>query len=85
MVYVALIVLVATQVVLFRTRLACAYGPWRASAGRGHGRHHVYVLRYGAVITAGYSPGLRGAFCPSHRQHIRPGHDGRSGYIAWPP
>lgn len=63
MVYVALLVLVGTQVLLFRTRLGLRL--------RSVGEHpqaadtagiNVYALRYGAVITSGVLSGLAGAF-----------------------
>src|ERR1700693_1358049 len=63
MVYVALIVLLLTQVILFRTRLGLRL--------RSVGEHpqaadtagiNVYALRYGGVITSGILSGLAGAF-----------------------
>jgi general nucleoside transport system permease protein len=84
MVYVALIVLVLTQVVLFRTRLGLRL--------RSVGEHpqaadtagiNVYMLRYGAVITSGLLSGLAGAFLSiGIANTFVPGMTDGRGYIA---
>lgn len=84
MVYVALLVLVATQVVLFRTRLGLRV--------RSVGEHpqaadtagiNVYALRYGAVITSGLLSGLAGAFLAIGISNtFVPGMTDGRGYIA---
>ena len=84
MVYVAIIVLVLTQVVLFRTRLGLRL--------RSVGEHpqaadtagiNVYVLRYGAVITSGLLSGLAGAFLSiGIANTFVPGMTDGRGYIA---
>jgi simple sugar transport system permease protein len=84
MVYVALIILLATQVVLFRTRLGLRI--------RAVGEHpqaadtagiNVYVLRYGAVIMSGLLSGLAGAFLSIGLANtFVPGMTDGRGYIA---
>jgi simple sugar transport system permease protein len=84
MVYVALVVLVLTQVVLFRTRLGLRL--------RSVGEHpqaadtagiNVYILRYGAVITSGLLSGLAGAFLSiGIANTFVPGMTDGRGYIA---
>ncbi len=84
MVYVTLLLLVATQVLLFRTRLGLRI--------RSVGEHpqaadtagiNVYALRYGAVITSGLLSGLAGAFLSIGLANtFVPGMTDGRGYIA---
>jgi simple sugar transport system permease protein len=84
MVYVALLVLVGTQVLLFRTRLGLRL--------RSVGEHpqaadtagiNVYALRYAAVITSGVLSGLAGAFLAiGIANTFVPGMTDGRGYIA---
>jgi ABC-type uncharacterized transport system permease subunit len=84
MVYVALLVLVGTQILLFRTRLGLRL--------RSVGEHpqaadtagiNVYALRYGAVITSGLLSGLAGAFLSiGIANTFVPGMTDGRGYIA---
>jgi simple sugar transport system permease protein len=84
MVYVALLMLVATQVLLFRTRLGLRI--------RSVGEHpqaadtagiNVYALRYGAVISSGLLSGLAGAFLSIGLANtFVPGMTDGRGYIA---
>jgi len=84
MVYVALLVLVGTQVLLFRSRLGLRI--------RSVGEHpqaadtagiNVYVLRYGAVISSGLLSGLAGAFLAIGISNtFVPGMTDGRGYIA---
>jgi general nucleoside transport system permease protein len=84
MVYVALLLLVGTQVLLFRTRLGLRL--------RSVGEHpqaadtagiNVYVLRYGAVIASGLLSGLAGAFLSiGIANTFVPGMTNGRGYIA---
>src|SRR5256884_7527654 len=83
MVYVALVLLVAIQIFLFRTRLGLRI--------RSVGEHpqaadtagiNVYTLRYGSVVTRGLLSGLAGAFL-LHRipNTVLPGMTGGRGHI----
>ena len=84
MVYIALLVLLGTQVLLFRTRLGLRL--------RSVGEHpqaadtagiNVYVLRYGAVVTCGLLSGLAGAFLAiGIANTFVPGMTDGRGYIA---
>lgn len=84
MVYIALILLVAIQVLLFRTRLGLRI--------RSVGEHpqaadtagiNVYALRYGAVVTSGILSGLAGAFLSiGIANTFVPGMTDGRGYIA---
>ena len=84
MVYIALLVLVGTQVLLFRTRLGLRI--------RSVGEHpqaadtagiNVYLLRYGAVISSGLLSGLAGAFLAIGISNtFVPGMTDGRGYIA---
>src|SRR6266513_2993424 len=84
MVYVALILLVAIQIFLFRTRLGLRV--------RSVGEHpqaadtagiNVYTLRYGAVVTSGLLSGLAGAFLSiGIANTFVPGMTDGRGYIA---
>ena len=84
MVYVALLLLVAIHVLLFRTRLGLRI--------RSVGEHpqaadtagiNVYALRYGAVITSGLLSGLAGAFLSIGLANtFVPGMTDGRGYIA---
>jgi simple sugar transport system permease protein len=84
MVFVAVIVLVLTQVILFRTRLGLRI--------RSVGEHpqaadtagiNVYLLRYGAVVTSGLLSGLAGAFLSiGIANTFIPGMTDGRGYIA---
>jgi len=84
MVYVALVLLVAIQIFLFRTRLGLRI--------RSVGEHpqaadtagiNVYTLRYGAVVTSGLLSGLAGAFLSiGIANTFVPGMTDGRGYIA---
>jgi ABC-type uncharacterized transport system permease subunit len=84
MVYVALVLLVAIQVMLFRTRLGLRI--------RSVGEHpqaadtagiNVYVIRYGAVLSSGILSGLAGAFLSiGIANTFVPGMTDGRGYIA---
>jgi general nucleoside transport system permease protein len=84
MVYLALVILVATQIILFRTRLGLRI--------RAVGEHpqaadtagiNVYALRYGAVITSGLLSGMAGAFLSiGIANTFVPGMTDGRGYIA---
>lgn len=84
MVYVAVLILIATQLLLFRTRLGLRI--------RAVGEHpqaadtagiNVYVLRYGAVVSSGLLSGLAGAFLAIGVSNtFVPGMTDGRGYIA---
>jgi general nucleoside transport system permease protein len=84
LVYVSLVLLVAINFVLFRTRLGLRL--------RAVGEHpqaadtagiNVYVLRYGAVLTSGLLSGLAGAFLSIGLVNVfNPGMTEGRGYIA---
>src|SRR5256884_7381235 len=84
MVYVALVLLVAIQIFLFRTRLGLRI--------RSVGEHpqaadtagiNVYTLRYGSVVTSGLLSGLAGAFLSiGIANTFVPGMTDGRGYIA---
>ena len=84
MVYVAIVLLVATQILLFRTRLGLRI--------RSVGEHpqaadtagiNVYAIRYGAVLSSGILSGLAGAFLSiGIANTFVPGMTDGRGYIA---
>jgi general nucleoside transport system permease protein len=84
MVYVALVLLLVTQVVLFRTRLGLrlrAVGE-RPQAADTAGIN-VFLVRYAAVITSGLLSGLSGAFLAIGLSNtFVPNMTGGRGYIA---